>query len=1129
MLIRKRNKEIEPFNIAKVKSAMQKALDAANCIYTDSKLEECAKDAVVILERQYIDEDGIVDIEEVQDVAEEMLAEYGYFSAARAFIKYRETRKKQRELNKVRNDFAVSLVEGSLGSTNNDLTERTDPCAELDVIKNQNASTAGGTIGASILQSSEAVSKIFWESVYDPEINEMSQIGDKNEIYIHDMGMVAPYCCGWSLADLIRNGLTGVDNKISSAPAKHLVVLCAQLTNFLGIMQNEAAGAQAVSSFDTYLAPFIKADNLSYKEVKQAIQIFVFGVNVPSRWGCVDAETELLTENGFKKYNEVKEGDNIYTWNDGKLELNSINKVVIKEFDGKMHSYQGRGYHQFVTPEHRVLCKKHNEDKYIIKHSEEIFDVKTAYALPAKFKVGSTDKSLLTSDEVQLASIVYCDGSVDLRKGKVHKITIYKSPNREGNELIEELSESLGLKYSLKEKTGGFDTPVNVYTYYGDSARYIYNLIGSKTKIDEKFIKMNAEKSMLFLQTWSMFDGEDEKFMLQYDNDDIKDALQHIALRAGFTSYVENTKKANYVKIRQVENIYTTKREEIEYKGIVWCPSVDNGTAVFRKDGCVFISGQSQAPFSNITLDWTVPEDLKEQTAIVGGKDLYIDGKAITYGDCQKEADMINKAFLEVMLEGDADGRGFQYPIPTYNITPDFNWEETENNKLLFEMAAKYGTPYFSNYVNSDMKPSDVRSMCCRLRLDLRELRKQNGGNFGAGENTGSIGVVTIDLPQLAYLAFDEEDFFKRLEHAMNVAARSLDIKRRVINSYLAKGAYPYIRAYLKAGFKNHFSTIGLVGMNEACLNASWLKKDLTNQECLDWAAKVLDFMRNKLSDYQEQYGNLFNLEATPAESTCYTLARKDKKKFPGIITAGKPGETPYYTNSTHLPVEKVDDIFDALDKEDNLQTKYTSGTVFHAFLGEKLPDWRAAAKLVRTIAENYKLPYFTLSPTYSICSEHGYINGEVKACPHCGKKTEIYSRITGYYRPVSNWNDGKAQEFIDRNTYDMKKAFSKIENSIPKKEETQEKVKVEEKTLPVPEDDTLIILSTQECPKCKMAKMAMDQKGMHYVNLFDTDEKGRKLALAFNIASAPVLFVPKDGKYEVINDFNQILAFIKK
>ncbi len=822
MLIRKRNKETEPFNIAKVKSAMQKALDAANCIYTDSKLEECAKDAVVILERQYIDEDGVVDIEEVQDVAEEMLAEYGYFSAARAFIKYRETRKKQRELNKVRNDFAVSLVEGSLGSTSNDLTERTDPCAELDVIKNQNASTAGGTIGASILQSSEAVSKIFWESVYDPEINEMSQIGEKNEIYIHDMGMVAPYCCGWSLADLIRNGLSGVDNKISSAPAKHLVVLCAQLTNFLGIMQNEAAGAQAVSSFDTYLAPFIKADNLSYKEVKQAIQIFVFGVNVPSRWG-------------------------------------------------------------------------------------------------------------------------------------------------------------------------------------------------------------------------------------------------------------------------------------------------------------------SQAPFSNITLDWTVPEDLKDQVAIVGGKDLYIDGKAITYGDCQKEADMINKAFLEVMLEGDADGRGFQYPIPTYNITPDFNWEETENNKLLFEMAAKYGTPYFSNYVNSDMKPSDVRSMCCRLRLDLRELRKQNGGNFGAGENTGSIGVVTIDLPQLAYLAFDEEDFFKRLEHAMNVAARSLDIKRRIINSYLAKGAYPYIRAYLKAGFKNHFSTIGLVGMNEACLNASWLKKDLTNQECLDWAAKVLDFMRNKLSDYQEQYGNLFNLEATPAESTCYTLARKDKKKFPGIITAGKPGETPYYTNSTHLPVEKVDDIFDALDKEDNLQTKYTSGTVFHAFLGEKLPDWRAAAKLVRTIAENYKLPYFTLSPTYSICSEHGYINGEVKACPHCGKKTEIYSRITGYYRPVSNWNDGKAQEFIDRNTYDMKKAFSKIESSIPKKEETQEKVKVEEKTLPVPEDDTLIILSTQECPKCKMAKMAMNQKGMHYVNLFDTDEKGRELALAFNIASAPVLFVPKDGKYEVINDFNQILAFIKK
>lgn len=821
--ITKRNGQVEEYNSAKIRIAMEKALKATHCDFTTDNLDECVEDAQQFIERNYVDENGNVDIENIQDAAEQALAENGFFVAARAFITYRESRKRQRDAEKARDEFAIKLIEGGLGKANNDMTERADPCAELDVIHNQNASTAGGTIGATILQSSEAISKIFWESMYDPEINEMSQVGEKNEIYIHDMGMVAPYCCGWSLADLIRNGLGGVDNKITSAPAKHLLTICTQLVNFLGIMQNEAAGAQAVSSFDTYLAPFVKADNLSYKEVRQAIQVFVFGVNVSSRWG-------------------------------------------------------------------------------------------------------------------------------------------------------------------------------------------------------------------------------------------------------------------------------------------------------------------SQSPFSNITLDWIVPEDLKDQVAIVGGKDLVMDGTPITYGMCQKEADMINKAFLEVMIEGDANGRGFQYPIPTYNITPDFDWSETENNKLLFEMASKYGTPYFSNYVNSDMKPSDVRSMCCRLRLDLRELRKQNGGNFGAGENTGSIGVVTIDLPQLAYLAEDEDDFFVRLEHAMNVAARSLDIKRRVVNNYLAKGAYPYIRAYLKQGFKNHFSTIGLVGMNEACLNANWLKKDLTNEECLAWAGKVLDFMRNKLSDYQVQYGNLFNLEATPAESTCYTLARKDKKKYPGIITAGKPGETPYYTNSTHLPVEKVDDIFDALEKEDDLQTKYTSGTVFHAFLGEKLPSWQSAAALVRKIAENFKLPYFTLSPTYSVCSEHGYIAGEVKSCPHCGKKTEIYSRITGYYRPVSNWNDGKAQEFEDRNTYNMDKAFTAIahdkirnkaaEAPIPEKKEEEVKapVLISEVT----------ILTTEDCPKCKMVKATMDKKGMAYKTLIDTDADGKELATRHNLMSAPVLFVPEGDMYKVITDFNEILNFVK-
>lgn len=563
-------------------------------------------------------------------------------------------------------------------------------------------STVTYSVGGLILSNSGTVTANYWlNEVYDEEIAQAHRSG---AIHIHDLSMLTGYCAGWSLRQLILEGLGGVPGKISSSPAKHLSTLCNQMVNFLGIMQNEWAGAQAFSSFDTYLAPFVRVDSLSYHEVKQSIQSFVYGVNTPSRWG-------------------------------------------------------------------------------------------------------------------------------------------------------------------------------------------------------------------------------------------------------------------------------------------------------------------TQAPFSNITLDWTVPKDLENDPAIVGGECM-----DFTYGELQKEMDMVNKAFIEIMIEGDAEGRGFQYPIPTYSITKDFDWRDSENNRLLFEMTAKYGTPYFSNYVNSDMDPSDVRSMCCRLRLDLRELRKKSGGFFGAGESTGSIGVVTINLPRIAYLAKDEKDFYRRLEDLMDIAARSLKIKRDFVTGLLEAGLYPYTKRYLGT-FSNHFSTIGLIGMNEVGLNASWIRKDLLNPQTQAFAGEVLDFMRNHLVHYQEEYGDLYNLEATPAESTTYRFAKHDKEAFPDIITANEGG-TPYYTNSSHLPVGATDDLFEALEIQDNLQTKYTSGTVFHAFIGEKLPDWKAAALLVKKISDNFRLPYYTISPTYSICPNHGYISGEHFDCPECGEKTEVYSRITGYYRPVQNWNDGKVQEYKDRKEY---------------------------------------------------------------------------------------------------------------
>ena len=691
----KRDGEVRDFDLSKIEGAIEKAFVATGNAYTKDILEMISLRVTSDFQKKVADDK--IGVEDIQDSAERVLENTGYTEVAKAYILYRKQREKMRNMKSTILDYR-DVVNSYLKTEDWRVKEN---------------STVTYSVGGLILSNSGAITANYWLSeIYDQEIADAHRSCD---LHIHDLSMLTGYCAGWSLKQLITDGLGGVTGKITSAPAKHLSVLCNQMVNFLGIMQNEWAGAQAFSSFDTYLAPFVKADNLTYEETKKCIESFIYGVNTPSRWG-------------------------------------------------------------------------------------------------------------------------------------------------------------------------------------------------------------------------------------------------------------------------------------------------------------------SQAPFTNITLDWTVPNDLAELPAIVGGKE-----QDFCYKDCKREMDMVNKAFLEVMIEGDANGRGFQYPIPTYSITKDFDWSETENNKLLFEMTAKYGTPYFSNYINSDMEPSDVRSMCCRLRLDLRELRKKSGGFFGSGESTGSVGVVTINLPRIAYLATDADDFYKRLDHLMDIAARSLKIKRTVISKLLDEGLYPYTKRYLGT-FNNHFSTIGLIGMNEVGLNAKWLRKDLTHKETQDFAKDVLNHMRERLKDYQEEYGDLYNLEATPAESTTYRLAKHDKERFPDIITAGNPGDTPYYTNSSHLPVGYTADVFDALDIQDELQTLYTSGTVFHTFLGEKLPSWQSAAKLVRTIAENYRLPYYTISPTYSVCREHGYLAGEQKTCPHCGKPTEVYSRITGYYRPVQNWNEGKTQEYKNRKLYDVSgSAYKKI------------------------------------------------------------------------------------------------------
>ena len=782
----KRDGKTVAFDIQKISNAIKKAFDSIEKPFDDNVIDFISLKVTADFASKVAEDK--VSVEDIQDSVEKVLGEAGYGDVAKSYILYRRQREKIRNMK----------------STVLDYKKIVDDYLSLNDWRVKENSTVSYSIGGLILSNSGAITANYWLSeVYDDEIANAHRNCD---IHIHDLSMLSGYCAGWSIKQLIQEGLGGVTGKITSAPAKHLSTLCNQMVNFLGIMQNEWAGAQAFSSFDTYLAPFVKVDNLSYHEVKQCIQSFIYGVNTPSRWG-------------------------------------------------------------------------------------------------------------------------------------------------------------------------------------------------------------------------------------------------------------------------------------------------------------------TQAPFTNVTLDWVIPQDLRNVPAIVGGKDM-----DFTYGDCQKEADMVNKAFIEIMIEGDAEGRGFQYPIPTYSITRDFNWDETENNKLLFEMTAKYGTPYFSNYINSDMEPSDVRSMCCRLRLDLRELRKKSGGFFGSGESTGSVGVVTVNLPRIAYQAKDKEDFFKRLDRIMDISARSLKIKRTVITRLLDEGLYPYTKRYLGT-FDNHFSTIGLVGMNEACLNASWLGVNLGDKRAQDFSVEVLNHMRERLSDYQEQYGDLYNLEATPAESTSYRLAKHDVEQFPGIITASADDNAPYYTNSSHLPVGYTDDIFSALDVQDRMQTLYTSGTVFHAFLGEKMPDWKSAMRLVRTIAENYELPYYTLSPTYSVCADHGYIAGEVYKCPHCGRPTEVYSRITGYYRPVQNWNVGKAEEFRERKTYDV--ANSHLIHTGPLSQRAHNN---EDCYTVVSEDNEMLLFTTKTCPNCRIAKAALDKAGMKY-KVVDAEENP-ELCRKFNIQQAPTLVSFTDGVATVITNASQIRSF---
>lgn len=692
--MRKRDGKLAEFDSDRITNAIWKAAKAVGG--KDNAIAKRLGEQVVDELEKRFGEEGVPTVEEIQDLVEKILIENGQARTAKAYILYRKQHQDMREMA-----YLLSSA---------DLADKYLEAEDWRVRENANMSYS--LQGLNNYLSSTVIAKYWLMRIYPPNIAEAHTFGD---MHIHDLGVLGPYCVGWDLRALLLFGFGGVSGKIESKPAKHFRTALGQIVNFFYTLQGEAAGAQAFSNFDTYLAPFIRYDGLNEREVKQALQEFLFNINIPTRVGF-------------------------------------------------------------------------------------------------------------------------------------------------------------------------------------------------------------------------------------------------------------------------------------------------------------------QTPFTNVTLDLNIPDFMKDEAVIVGGGSL-----EDTYGSFQTEMDVFNTAFAEVMNEGDAKGRVFTFPIPTYNITSNFDWESPVAQKL-FGMTAKYGVPYFSNFINSDMKPEDVRSMCCRLRINNRELRKRGGGFFGANPLTGSIGVVTINLPRIGYLEKDEDGFFERLGELMDIASDSLEIKRKALERFTEKGLYPYCRYYLRLireaygkYWKNHFSTIGLVGMNEALLNL--FGYGITSREGLDFAVKILNFMRDKLSDYQEETGNIYNLEATPAEGTSYRLARIDKKKYPGIIVANEKflskGAEPFYTNSSQLPVDHTGDLFEALEHQDGLQTLYTGGTVFHIFLGERVSSWRATAKLVKGVAEKSHIPYFTLTPTFSVCPTHGYLEGECRECPICGVNCEIYSRVVGYLRPVDQWNDGKQAEFNIRKTFD--------------------------------------------------------------------------------------------------------------
>ncbi|RLC40260.1 MAG: ribonucleoside triphosphate reductase [Candidatus Nealsonbacteria bacterium] len=1009
--VRKRDGTLVDFDQSRITGAIFKALTATG--QGDGELAQKLSDKVLKILLRRFREGEVPHVEQIQDIVEEVLILEGLVKTAKAYILYREQRRRIREAVKY-SEEAVERLDQYLG--------------KLDWEVQENANMAFSLQGLNHYGVSYIIKRYWLNKIYPPEIREANESGD---LHLHNLDTLGCYCMGWDLYDLLLKGFRGVPGKVETKPAKHFRAALGQVVNFMYTLQGEAAGAIAFSNFDTLLAPFIRYDNLDYPQVKQALQEFLFNMAVPTRVGfqCVSQDTEILTPEGWKTYDEVKKGDEIRTLNleTKEIENKKVKFVFKREYKGMMYRLKNRIQDQLISPEHRVLRKKFDTQKYVLEPIEKVLKLKSPIIIPIAGK-NTNPEAEISDEQIKLMAWIISEGTVE-HPGKhrcCYRISIYQSKiknSKHYNEIIN-LLRHFKLKYSESIQKGLGDE-VQRIRLDAESSRKIHQWFGTRENvhfIPNYLLNLSERQSRLFLKTYLKGDGTEDCKIASTDLE-LLDDLQHIIVNAGYGFTVLKRKptigkKDIYIlRIIRHPETYISKIEKVNYKGIIWCPHTENGTIIARRKGKVFITGN--CPFTNITLDLKPSPVFATQPVIIGGKP-----QKETYGEFEEEMKMFDRALYEVYMEGDRNGRPFHFPIPTINITKDFPWEEPAFNGI-FEASAKYGINYFANYINSEMKPEDVRSMCCRLRLNLTELYNRGGGGlFGSGSLTGSIGVVTVNMPRIGYLSKTKKEFFARLGKIMDLARDSLEIKRKTIENFIEKGLYPYSKFYLSgvkkargAYYANHFSTIGLVGMNECLLN--FLGENIASEKGRKFALEVMDFMRERLVKYQEETGNIYNLEATPAESTAYRLALKDKEKYPDIITAGTK-EVPYYTNSTQLPVNYTDDIFEALKLQDELQCKYTGGTVLHLFLGERIQDIETVKKLIKKIFENFHLPYITLTPTFSICPVHGYLAGEHWTCPKCTIKQpcEVYSRVVGYLRPVQQWNKGKAQEFKERKEF---------------------------------------------------------------------------------------------------------------